>query len=172
MAQGPSYLETEVAILGMDGAQPGWVVLTLPVTNGPACIGGRDLFGLAKVMRRISFVRAADRYVGTLYTRGAEKVDFTLTVAIGEPGAAAREFLRQYGVYPQFGLLNGKVLRFGGSGTSFAELAARGDYQIKLGTARLDVSPDPTSLVNRLGIGAPLAAHWSRMRAKYSIKPL
>ena len=66
MAQGPTYLETEVAILGMDGAQPGWVVLTLPVTNGPACIGGRDLFGLAKVMRRISFTRAADRYVGTL----------------------------------------------------------------------------------------------------------
>jgi hypothetical protein len=171
MAQGPTYLETEVAILGMDGTQPGWVVLTLPVTNGPACIGGRDLFGLAKVMRRISFTRAPDRYVGTLYTRGAEKVDFTLTVEMNDPGAAAREFLRQYGVYPQFGLLNGKVLRFGGSGTSFAELAARGDYQIKLGTARLDVSPDPTSLANRLGIGAPLAAHWSRMRAKYSIKP-
>jgi acetoacetate decarboxylase len=172
MAQGPTYLETEVAILGMDGTQPGWVVLTLPVTNGPACIGGRDLFGLAKVMRRISFVRAADRYVGTLYTRGAEKVDFTLTVASGEPGAAARELLRQYGVYPQFGLLKGKVLRFGGSGTSFTELAARGDYQIKLGTARLDVSPDPDSLVNRLGVGAPLAAHWSRIRVKYSIKPL
>jgi hypothetical protein len=172
MAQGPTYLETEVAILGMDGTQPGWVVLTLPVTNGPACIGGRDLFGLAKVMRRISFVRAADRYVGTLYTRGAEKVDFTLTVAIGEPGAAARELLRQYGVYPQFGLLKGKVLRFGGSGTSFTELAARGDYQIKLGTARLDVSPDPSSLVNRLGVGAPVAAHWSRIRVKYSIKPL
>jgi hypothetical protein len=172
MAQGPTYLETEVAILGMDGTQPGWVVLTLPVTNGPACIGGRDLFGLAKVMRRISFVRAADRYVGTLYTRGAEKVDFTLTVAIGEPGAAARELLRQYGVYPQFGLLKGKVLRFGGSGTSFTELANRGDYQIKLGTARLDVSPDPNSLVNRLGVGAPLVAHWSRIRVKYSIKPL
>jgi hypothetical protein len=172
MAQGPTYLETEVAILGMDGTQPGWVVLTLPVTNGPACIGGRDLFGLAKVMRRISFVRAADRYVGTLYTRGAEKVDFTLTVAIGEPGAAARELLRQYGVYPQFGLLKGKVLRFGGSGTSFTELANRGDYQIKLGTARLDVSPDPSSLVNRLGVGAPVAAHWSRIRVKYSIKPL
>jgi acetoacetate decarboxylase len=172
MAQGPTYLETEVAILGMDGTQPGWVVLTLPVTNGPACIGGRDLFGLAKVMRRISLVRAADRYTGTLYTRGAEKVDFTLTVDIGEPGTAGRELLRQYGVYPQFGLLKGKVLRFGGSGTSLSELAARGDFQIKLGTARLDVSPDPNSLANRLGIGAPLVGHWSRIRVKYSIKPL
>src|SRR4051812_3777079 len=28
MASGPTYHETEVAVLGMDGAQPGWVVLT------------------------------------------------------------------------------------------------------------------------------------------------
>ena len=171
MASGPTYLETEVSVLGMDGAQPGWVVLTLPVTSGPACIGGRDIFGLVKVMRRITLTRAADRYVGTLYARGAETVDFTLTVTVREPTAAARELLRQYGVYPQFGLLKGKVLRFGGSGASYTELAARGDYQIKLGTARLEVS-DPNSLVNRLGVGAPLAAHWTRMRAKYSIKPL
>jgi hypothetical protein len=34
------------------------------------------------------------------------------------------------------------------------------------------VSPDPSSLVNRLGVGAPLVAHWSRIRVKYSIKPL
>ena len=122
----------------MNGAQPGWVVLTLPVTNGPACIGGRELFGLDQGDAAHQLVRAADRYVGTLYARGAEKVDFTLTVDVGEPGQAARELLRQYGVYPQFGLLKGRVLRFGGSGTSFAELAARGDYEIKLGTARLE----------------------------------
>jgi len=70
MASGPTYLETEVSILGMDGTQPGWVVLTLPVTSGSACIGGRDIFGLVKVMRRITLTRAADRYVGTLYARG------------------------------------------------------------------------------------------------------
>ena len=70
MVEGPTYRETEVAVLGMDGAQPGWVVLTLPVTNGVACIGGRDILGLSKVMRRITLERGADRYVGTLYARG------------------------------------------------------------------------------------------------------
>jgi hypothetical protein len=154
----------------MDGTQAGWVVLTLPVTSGPACIGGRDLFGLTKVMRRITLARAAGRYVGTLYARGAEKPDITLTVEIAEPGAGARELLRQYGVYPQFGLLKGRVLRFGGSGTSFADLAARGDYEIKLGKARLEFASD--SLLQRLGVGAPLAAHWSRIRMRYSIKAL
>ena len=170
MAEGPTYLETEVAVLGMNGTQPGWVVLTRPVTSGPACIGGRELFGLTKVMRRITLVRSANRYVGTLYARGAQAVDVTLTVDVGEPGQAARELLRQYGVYPQFGLLKGRVLRFGGSGTSFSELAARGDYEIKLGMPRLEFAPD--SLLQRLGVGAPLAAHWSRVRVRYSIKAL
>lgn len=95
MAQGPTYLETEVAVLGMYGAQPGWVVLTLPVTNGPACIGGRSIFGLAKVMRRITLERSATRYVGTQYVRGGAKPEITLTVDIGEPSPGARELLRQ-----------------------------------------------------------------------------
>ena len=63
-------------------------------------------------------------------------------------------------------------MRFAGSGTSFSELAARGDYQIKLGKARLDYAREPDSLLQRLGVGAPLAAHWSRMRVRYSIKTL
>jgi len=172
MAEGPTYLETEVAILGMDGAQPGWVVLTLPVTNGVSCIGGRQVLGLSKVVRRITLERSADRYVGTQYARGATVPEITLTVAIGEPDKGAPEFLRQYGVYPQFGLLQGRVVKYGGSGTSFTELARRGDYQIRLGRARLEVPKDQANLLQRLGVGAPLAAHWSRVRARYTIKPM
>jgi hypothetical protein len=170
MAEGPTYLEAEVAVLGMDGAQPGWVVLTLPVTNGVACIGGRDVLGLAKVVRRVTLQRTPNRYVGTLYARGGAKADITLTVEIGEADKGAAELLRQYAVYPQFGLLKGRAVKYGGSGTSFAELAARGDYQVKLGKARLEYPPEPDNLLQRLGVGAPLAAHWSRVRARYSIK--
>ena len=170
MASGPTYLETEVAVLGMDRAQAGWVVLTLPVTNGTACLGGRDLFGLAKVVRRITLTRSPERYVGTQYALGGTKPEITLTVEVSDPGAGAREFLRQYGVLPQFGLLQGRVLKFGGSGASVADLAARGDYQIKLGKAKLEYPSDPNNLLQRLGVGAPLAAHWSRIRARYTIK--
>jgi acetoacetate decarboxylase len=170
MAEGPTYLETEVAVLGMDGTQPGWVVLTLPVTSGPACIGGRSMFGLSKVMRRVTLERGADRYVGTLYALGGVKPDVTLTVAIGESDRGAPELLRQYGLYPQFGLLQGRVLKFSGSGMSFTELARRGDYQIRLGRARLDFPREQDNLLQRLGVGAPLAAHWSRIRVRYSIK--
>jgi len=60
-------------------------------------------------------------------------------------------------------------VRYGGSGASYAELARRGDYQVRLGKARLDFPQEPASLLYRLGIGPPLAAHWSRVRARYSI---
>ena len=170
MAEGPTYLETEVAILGMEGGQPGWVVLTLPVTNGVACIGGRNVLGLAKVVRRITLERSADRYVGTLYARGGATAEIRLTVAIGEPDRSAADFLRQYGTYPQFGLLKDRVLRYGGAGTSYAELARRGDYQVRLGRAQLEFAPEPANLLHRLGVGPPIAAHWSRVRARYTIK--
>jgi Acetoacetate decarboxylase (ADC) len=172
MAEGPTYRETEIAVLAMDGAQAGWIPLTLPVTNGVSCIGGRQILGLPKVVRRITLERAAGRYVGTLYAQGGERPQTVLTVEIGEPVEGVRELLRQYGVYPQFGLLGGKVLKYGGSGQSYAELMRRGDYEIRLGRARLDVSPEPENLLRRLGVGAPLAAHWSRIRARYTITPM
>jgi hypothetical protein len=122
------------------------------------------------VVRRITLTRSPERYVGTQYALGGARPEITLTVDVGEPGPGVRELLRQYGVLPQFGLLQGRVQRFGGSGAGFAELAARGDYQIKLGKAKLEYPADPNNLLQRLGVGAPLAAHWSRIRARYSIK--
>ena len=172
MAEGPTYRETEIAVLAMDGAQPGWLPLTLPVTNGVSCVGGRQILGLPKVVRRITLERSAGRYVGTLYAVGAERPQTTLTVEIGEPAEGTRELLRQYGVFPQFGLLGGKVLKYGGAGQSYAELMRRGDYEIGLGRARLEFSPEPENLLNRLGVGAPLASHWSRIRARYTIAPM
>lgn len=172
MAEGPTYREAEIAVLAMDGAQPGWLPLTLPVTNGVSCVGGRQILGLPKVVRRIILERSAGRYVGTLYAVGGERPQTTLTVEVGEAAEGTRELLRQYGVFPQFGLLGGRVLKYGGAGQSYAELMRRGDYEIKLGRARLDVSPEPDNLLRRLGVGAPLAAHWSRIRARYTITPM
>lgn len=172
MAEGPTYREAEIAVLATDGEQPGWLPLTLPVTNGVSCYGGRQILGLPKVVRRITLERAAGRYVGTLYAVGGERPQTTLTVETGEPAEGTRELLRQYGVFPQFGLLGGRVLKYGGSGQSYAELMRRGDYEIRLGRARLEFSPEPDNLLQRLGVGAPLAAHWSRIRARYTIAPM
>ena len=170
MAEGPTYLETEVAVLGMNGAQPGWVVLTLPVTSGPACIGGRELFGLTKVMRRITLVRAANRYVGTLYARGAQTVDITLTVDVGEPGQAARELLRQYGSTRSSGCSRDACCG------SAAPARRSPSWQRAATTRSSSAWPAskfaPDSLLQRLGVGAPLAAHWSRVRVRYSIRAL
>jgi acetoacetate decarboxylase len=163
MAEGPTYREAEVSVLAMQEAQPGWLVLTLPVTDGPACIGGRQALGLPKVMRKITLGRGAERYVGTLYACGGAAPEMTLTVDLGATGSD--ELVRRYAAYPQFGLLKGRVIRIGGSADALAELTRRGDYQLRVGLARLELAED------RLGIGPALAAHWSRVRARYSIKP-
>ncbi|MCX7362594.1 MAG: acetoacetate decarboxylase family protein, partial [Alphaproteobacteria bacterium] len=172
MAEGPAHREAEVAMLGMDGAQPGWVVLTSPVTNGAACIAGRQLLGLPRIVRRVTLERSTGRHVGRVYAVGGERPLATLTVDTGDPVESTRELLRQYGLYPQFALLSGRVLKYVDPGLSYAELAHRADYEIKLGRARLDVSPEPDNLLRRLGVGAPLAAHWSRIRARYTITPM
>jgi len=153
MAEGPTYLETEVAVLGMDGgatrlggvdpagherrglhrrpAEPrpeqGRAAYHPAARDGPLCRH-------ALRTRR----RQARHHAGGRHWRA-------------RPGRP--ELLRQYGVYPQFGLLQGRVVRFGGSGTSFAELARRGDYQIRLGRARLDSRASRRTSCNASGSG-------------------
>ncbi len=167
MVSGPAYHESEVAVLGMDGAEAGWVVLTLPVTSGAACIAGRASLGLPKVMRRITRERSPTRQVGTLYGLGGAEPEMVLAVDLGGDDEATRALVRQYGSLSPFGLLHGKVIKFAPSGITADELMARGDYDIRLGQARLEFAPG--SLVQRLGVGAPLAAHWTRVRVRYAI---
>jgi acetoacetate decarboxylase len=54
MVNGPVYLESEISVLVLHDGQPGWFVLTMPVTDGDACGGGRYYLGTPKVMRRIT----------------------------------------------------------------------------------------------------------------------
>jgi len=115
-------------------------------------------------MRHITFTRAADRYVGTLYARGAEKVDFTLTVEINDPGAAAREFsapVRRLSAIRAAERQGPAVrrLRQRRSPSSLPAAITRSSSARRGSTSR----PIPPALANRLGIGAPaggaLVAH-------------
>ena len=173
MVNGPVYLESEVSVLVLYEGQPGWFVLTMPVTDGDACAGGRNALGTPKVMRRITLERGADRYLGTSYARGGLKPEFTLKVDVGEPGEAAREVLRFVSPIPDFYLLRGRVLKVGGLPRSVDELekGAPNVWKIRLGQAQLEFSREPENLLQRLGVGPPLAAYWGQMRFRYSIVP-
>src|SRR5882757_3132883 len=40
MINGPVYLESEISVLALHDGQPGWFLLTMPVTDGDACAAG------------------------------------------------------------------------------------------------------------------------------------
>ena len=173
MVNGPIYLESEVSVLVLHEGRPGWFVLTMPVTDGDACAGGRNALGTPKVMRRITLERGAQQYVGTSYARGGHTPEFTLKLDIGEPGEAAREVLRLASVVPDFYLSHGRVLTIGGLRLPAHELesAAPGIWKVRLGEARLEFPHEPESLLHRLGVGRPLAGYWGQMRYRFSIIP-
>jgi hypothetical protein len=173
MEIGPIYYESDISVLAVYKGQPGWFVLKMPVTDGDACAGGRNFLGTPKVMRRVTLERGADHYVGTSYARGGVTPEFTLTLDVAEPGAAAREVLRFVSPFSELYLLNGQVVRVGGLPASIEDLQSRMPqiWSIRLGQGGLEYSRDEESLLQRLGVGRPLAAYWGRLKYRYSIKP-
>ena len=135
--------------------------------------GGRNALGTPKVMRRVTLERADQQYVGTSYARGGRTPEFKLQVELAEPGAAARELLRFVAPFPDYNLLNGRVMTYGGLRQPVYELeeAAPGIWRVRLGEGRLDYPRESQSLLHRLGVGRPLAAYWAQLRYRYSITP-
>ena len=173
MANGPAYLESEISVLALHEGQPGWLVLTMPVTDGDSCGGGRAAWGYPKIVRRVSLERDADRYVGISYARGGRAPELALTVDAGEPGETAREVLRFVHPFPNLTLKDGRIMKFGGLRQPVYELerAAPNVWKVRLGRGRLEFPREPENLPHRLGVGRPLAAYWARLRARYSITP-
>jgi hypothetical protein len=171
MVNGPAYLESEVSVLALSDGEPGWFLLTMPVTDADACASGRTMLGTPKVMRRVTLERGPDRYVGTSYAWGGRTPELTLTIDVGEPGEAARELIRFVRPFPDLTLLAGRVVRIGGTRQSIEELERAGILTLRAGQARLELSREPESLLQRLGVGRPLAAYWARVRARVSITP-
>jgi hypothetical protein len=173
MVNGPIYLESEISVLALHEGQPGWFVLTMPVTDGDACAGGRNALGTPKVMRRITLERGAEHYVGTSYARGGRTPEFTLKMDVGDPGAAARDVLTFISPIPDLYLLRGRVLKVGGLPRPVIDLqsVAPAVWKVRLGEARLEFPREPENLLHRLGIGRPLAAYWGQMRYRFTITP-
>lgn len=173
MENGPVYHESEVSVLALHEGQPGWFVLTMPVTDGDACAGGRNALGTPKVMRRITLERGAEQYVGTSYAQNGRTPEFTLRVDVEEPGEAAREVLRLASPLPDFYLLRGRVFKVGGLRRPVDEMArlAPEVWTVRLGQARLEFPHEQDSLLQRLGVGQPLAGNWGRMRYRFTITP-
>jgi len=173
MSSGPVYLESEVSVLVLHEGQPGWFVLTMPVTDGDACAGGRYALGTPKVVRRITMERSADRYVGTSYARGGRAPEFALSMDVRQPSEPALEVLRFVYPFPDYYFLRQQVVKVGGLRTSADKLesSAPAIWKVRLGEARLEHPHETENLLQRLGVGAPLAGYWGRLKFRYTITP-
>jgi len=176
MVNGPTYRESEISILVTRDGEMGWFVLTMPVTDGDSCWGGRQAWGYPKIVRRVTLERAGGRFVGTSYAADGQTLDLRLTLETGGagPGEEARELLRFVSPLPTFTLKDGQVLRFGGGRRDpiyDLERVQPAVWQVRLGSPRLEFSSAPGSLLARLGAGRPLAGYWLKQRARYSIAP-
>jgi hypothetical protein len=92
MENGP-IIRIRISVLALHEGQPGWFVLTMPVTDGDACAGGRNALGTPRSCGAHHARAVAERYVGTSYALGGCTPEFT-KLEVGEPGEAAREVLR------------------------------------------------------------------------------
>jgi hypothetical protein len=176
MVNGPAYLESVIAILVSRDGELGWFTLTMPVTDGDSCWGGRQAWGYPKIVRRITLERSSRSFVGTSYAEDGKTRALVLTLEIdgAEPGDEVRELLRFVSPLPTFTLKDGKVLRFGGGGRTpiyDLERAQPTIWRVQLGTPRLEFPRAPDNLLAQLGVGRTLAGYWLRLRYRYSIAP-
>jgi hypothetical protein len=174
MINGATYLESVVSVLGLHQGRAGFFHVTMPVTSGDSCAGGRSTFGYPKIVRRITLERRPHGYVGVLYAAGGLTPQFTLALDTArQPSGEALEVLRFVAPMPGFTMKDGRVFRFGGGARPAYELerASPTTWQVRLGQARLEFPREPDQLLERLGVGRALAAYWIRQRARYSITP-
>ena len=175
MENGATYLESEVSVAGLHRGQPGFYVVTMPVTDSDACAFGVMNYGYPKVVRRITLERLSNRFVGVSYASGGRAPEFTLTLdgARGTTGEEAREILRLVAPMPSFTLHGGGVLRFGGLSRPIyeQEQANPSVFKVLLGQPSLEFPHEPDNLLHRLAVERPLAGFWARVRASYSITP-
>jgi len=172
MEKGATYLESVISVLGLHEGQPGFYIVTMPVTDGDSCAGGRMLFGYPKLVRRITLERRVNRWVGVSYAPGGRVPEFTLALG-GTPGEEAYDVLRLVAPLPSFTLHQGRVLRFGGLSRPAYELEgwAPTVWKVSLGQPSLEFPREPDHLLHRLGVGRPLAGYWARVRWRSSITP-
>lgn len=177
MINGATYLESAISLAGLHEGQPGFYIVTLPVTDGESCAGGLMFLGFPKLVRRITLERRFNRWVGIVYAAGGHGPEFTLTLdgAGGAPGAEASDVLRLAAPMPSLTLHQGRVLRFGSitAGRPAYELERTWPtvWKVALGKPSLELPREPDHLLHRLGVGRPLAGYWARWRWRYSLTP-
>jgi len=181
MESGPPYLEVRIQILvKYKKSESGkeilaWYYIEEPVTTEEA-LWGRFTGGFPKFLRKITFERYENKYVGTSYDRDGRTVAMRLILEIKKAGLTPDEkgFLDFILPMQALTIKDGKVLEwgeFGGGKYKVYELekVAPRLYQVRFGNCSIEYSKDPKNYLQRLGIGKCVTAYWLKGKLRIQL---
>lgn len=181
MESGPPYLEVRIQILvkykkSESGKEIlGWYYIEEPVTTEEA-LWGRFYGGFPKFLRKITFERYENKYVGTSYGRDGKTVALKLILDIKKTGLTTDEEGFFDFILPMRALTikDGKVLEWGEHGGGKykvyeLEKVAPKLYQVRFGNCSIEYSKDPKNYLQRLGIGKCVIAYWLKGKLRIQL---
>lgn len=156
-----------------------WYCLEMPVTDERALWYGRYLWGEPKVLRKGTFERYENKYVGTSYARDGKTVGFKLMLEVKKTELTPDEksFLDFISPIPTLSIKDGKVFKWtpvGGGKYKIYELEKSFPriWNIKFGDCSIEYSNDPKNYLHRLGVGKSITGFWAKMRYRFEVKPM
>jgi len=181
MESAPPYLEATVTILvKFKRPQSGeemlaWHFLGLSVTTEEALWG--RIGGFPKVLRKVTLVSHANKYVGISYARDGNTptLELTLELKKGRPTRDEKRFLDFVLPIPFLTIMHGKVINRGvgpgGGKYKIYELenVAPHIWNIKFGDCTIEYPSDPNNYLARLGMGKCITGYWLKQKVRFKI---
>ena len=146
-----------------------WYCLEMPVTTEDA-LWGRFLYGDPKVLRKVTFERYENKYVGTSYGRDGKTPTLKLILEIrkAELTPDEKSFLDFVSPIPALTIKDDKVFWWAGSKYKTYELekVAPKSFKVKFGDCSLEYPKDPKNYLHRLGVGKFIIGYWSKFSGR------
>jgi hypothetical protein len=180
MESGQPYLEVRVQILvtykkaQSDHAILGWYYIDEPVTTEEA-LWGRFTGGFPKFVRKITFERSENKYIGTSYDRDGKTVALRLVLETNKTGLTPDEtnFLETVSPMPAFTIHDGRVLEWAPIGGGYKvyglERVWPSRYEVRLGNCSIEYLRDPRNYLQRLGIGKCITGYWLKPKIRIQL---
>ncbi len=175
MESGPPYVKSLIEILVKykksisEKEMLVWYCLEMPVTTEDA-LWGRFLWGDPKVLRKVTFERYENKYVGTSYGRDGKTPTLKLTFEIrkGELTPDEKSFLDFVSPIPALTIKDDKVFWWAGIKYKIYELEkiAPRSFKFKSGECSIEYPKDPKNYLHRLGVGKFIVGYWSKFSGR------
>jgi len=175
MESGPPYIKSMIDILVKYKKSPNekeisvWYCLEMPVTTEDA-LWGRFLYGDPKVLRKVTFERYENRYIGTSYGRDGKlpMLKLILEVRKVELTPDEKSFLDFVTPIQAVTIKDDKLFWWAGIKYKIYELEkiAPRNFKVKFGDCSIEYPNDSKNYLYRLGVSKFIVGYWSKFSGR------